>query len=237
MQGLGCIKEIDKSIPGLKNNDGLTMAKTEPFEKFPHRYEQWFEENNYLYESELKAVKELLPKGEKGLEIGVGSSRFAAPLGIKVGIDPSAKMRRIAQSRGIQAFDGVAESLPFKDSEFDFALMVTTVCFLDDIDTAFAEAFRVIKPGGYFVIGFIDKDSPIGKIYQIHKDENPFYRVADFYSVNEVTKHLKQAGFYNFCHRQTVFRKLSEVKKVEPVKEGYGEGSFVVIRAKRLDEF
>ncbi len=217
----------------MKEKHKAQKPKTAPFEQFPYRYEVWFEENNYVYESELRAVRQLLPKDGKGLEIGVGSGRFAAPLGIKVGIDPSAKMRSIAQSRGIQTFDGVAESLPFKDAEFDFALMVTTVCFLDDIDTAFAEAFRVIKPGGYFVIGFIDKDSPIGKIYQIHKDENPFYRVADFYSVKEVTDHLKQTGFYNFSYRQTVFRKLSEVKKVEPIREGYGEGSFVVIKGKR----
>jgi hypothetical protein len=38
-----------------------------------------------------------LPKSNNGIEIDVGSGRFAAPLGIKVGIDPSSEMRDVAQ--------------------------------------------------------------------------------------------------------------------------------------------
>lgn len=33
---------------------------------------------------------------------------FAAPLGIRLGIDPSRKMRELALSKGITAIDGVA---------------------------------------------------------------------------------------------------------------------------------
>jgi SAM-dependent methyltransferase len=209
------------------------MGKIEPFEMFPERYEEWFEINRFVYESELQAIKQLLPERGKGIEVGVGSGRFAAPLGIKLGIEPSAEMRKIALSKGIEVMDGVAESLPFKDTQFDFVLMVTTICFLDDIDAAFKETCRVLKPEGYFIIGFIDKESPIGQFYQKHKDENPFYKIADFYSVTEVTQHLRQSGFESFHFTQTVFHDLSEIKEVEPVKEWYGEGSFVIIRAKK----
>ncbi len=207
------------------------MAKIEPFEKFPDRYEEWFEINHYVYESELQAVKELLPKSGDGLEIGVGSGRFAAPLGIKTGVDPSAEMRKIARSRGIKAIDGAAESLPFNDTQFDFVLMVTTVCFLDDINTAFKEVFRVLKPQGFFIVGFIDKESPLGHLYQIHEDENPFYKVADFYLVYGVISYLLENDFGNLHFTQTIFHGLSEINEIEQVKEGYGEGSFVVIRA------
>lgn len=209
------------------------MARIKPFEIFPERYEEWFEINRFVYESELQAVKQLLPENGKSVEVGVGSGRFAAPLGIKLGIEPSTEMRRIAMSKGIEVMDGVAESLPFKDAQFDYVLMVTTVCFLDDIDAAFKETFRVLKPEGYFVIGLIDKESSIGQFYQKHKNENPFYKIADFYSVNEVTQYLRQAGFDSFHFTQTVFHNLPEIKEVEPVKEWYGEGSFVVIRAKK----
>ncbi len=209
------------------------MAKTEPFETFPDRYEEWFESNHYVYESELQAVKELLPKSGDGLEIGVGSGRFAAPLGINTGVDPSAEIRKIAQLRGIKVIDSVAESLPINDTQFDFVLIVTTICFLDDVNAAFKEAYRVLKPGGYYLIGFINKESSIGQIYQKYKDENPFYIIATFYSVNDVVSHLKEAGFNNFQFTQTIFQELSKIKKIEPVKEGFGEGSFVVIRAEK----
>ena len=212
------------------------MARIEPFEKHPLQYEQWFDRHKFAYESELQAIRKLLPQHGNGLEIGIGSGRFAAPLGIKLGLEPSSKMMEIAQARGIEVIGGVGESLPFRDSQFDFATMVTTICFLDDVEVVFDEAYRILKPGGCLIIGFIDKDSSIGQLYQQHKNENVFYRVATFYSVDEVVSHLKMAGFNGFDFTQTIFHNLAEIKGIEPVREGYGEGSFVVVRAVKTNE-
>lgn len=207
------------------------MAKIEPFEKYPYQYEDWFERNKFVYESELRAIREQLPESKKGIEIGVGSGRFTVPLGIKIGVDPSKEMRKLAQKRGIDVINGVAESLPFDDSQFDFALMTTTICFVDDIEASFQEAYRVLKPGGFFIIGFIEKESPIGRLYQKHKGESMFYGIATFYTADEVISNLKKVGFKNFNFTQTIFHNLAEIRDIEPIKEGYGEGSFAVIRA------
>jgi ubiquinone/menaquinone biosynthesis C-methylase UbiE len=209
------------------------MAKIEPFEKYPSEYEVWFENNRFVYESELRAIKEQLPKKGEGLEVGVGSGRFADPLGIPLGVDPSSKMRELARNRGITAIDGVAEKIPFDDWRFHFILMVTTICFLDDIKAAFKETFRVLKPGGHLIIGFIDKDSPVGISYEQHKNKSLFYKAANFYSVDEVASNLAEAGFKSLEFMQTIFRPLSEIKNLEPIKKGYGVGSFVVVKAKR----
>lgn len=207
------------------------MEKIEPFEKYTPRYERWFDNNRYAYESELQAIKKLLPESPNGFEIGTGSGRFAVPLSVKFGVEPSGKMAKIAQKKGVNVSRGVSEALPFSDSVFNFALMITTICFVDDIKTAFKEANRVLKSGGAFVIGLIDRDSPIGKLYERHKEENVFYRVATFYTVDEVVSHLQEAGFQDFKFRQTVFHSLSDMKSIEQSRGGYGEGSFVVIRA------
>ena len=207
------------------------MPKIDPFEKHTAEYEAWFENHRLVYESELRAIEGQLPKKGEGMEVGVGSGRFAAPLGIKLGVDPSSKMRELARSRGIAAIDGVAEKLPFADCRFHFVLMVTTICFLDDIESALKEAFRVLKPGGNLIIGFIDKDSPVGTLYQQHKSESVFYKAATFYSVDEVTSYLKKTGFKNLNFTQTIFHRLSEIENLEPIKNGYGEGSFVVVKA------
>ena len=205
------------------------MPKVEPFEKHTNQYEQWFEKNRFAFESELQAVKTLLPTSGTGIEIGVGTGRFAAPLGIKLGVEPSREMGNIARQKGIEVLDGVAEELPFDDAQFDFALMVTTICFLDDIEESFKETFRVLKADGIFIIGFVDRKSPVGVMYEKHKDENVFYKDATFFSVDEVVSFLKKAGFKDFTFAQTIFSHLSEINNIEPVRKGYGEGSFVVI--------
>ena len=133
------------------------MAKIKPFEEYTTQYEDWFERNKFVYRSELQAIRIQLPEKGEGVEIGVGTGRFATLLGIKHGVEPSAKMREIAKQRKIDVIDGEAEKLPFGDSRFDYLLMVTTICFLDDILGSLKEAYRVIKPGGFIIIGFIRK--------------------------------------------------------------------------------
>lgn len=209
------------------------MGRIEPFEKFADQYEDWFEKNYWVYQSELEAIQQQLPKGGKGIEIGVGSGRFAQPLGIKFGIEPSSRMREFARGRGIEVIDACAENLPFEASSFDFALMVTTICFLDDIEKAFRETYRILKLNGRLIIGFVNKDSSLGKVYQQNKNKSIFYKSARFFSVEEVEFYLKDAGFKEFIFSQTIFHDLREIKDIEPIKSGYGDGSFVVINARK----
>jgi len=209
------------------------MPKISPFEEYVEQYEEWFVENRWVYEVELRAVKAMLPAKGHGVEIGVGTGRFAEPLGIKIGVEPSKRMREIAQKRGIQVLGGVAEELPFDDSEFDFVLMVTTVCFVDDINRALLEAHRVLSHEGILIIGFVDRNSMVGQTYLSRQNENVFYKEATFFSVDELVEIMDQSGFIDLTFKQTIFQTLSETTRDEPVKSGHGEGSFVVIRGRK----
>ena len=208
----------------------MTPPKVEPFDRYADRYDGWFERHRAAYESELRAVRRLIPEGV-GLEVGVGSGRFASPLGVRLGVDPSDRMLEKASGRGVDVVKAVGEALPVRDSCLDYALMVTTLCFLDDVVSTFREVYRVLKPGGSVVVGFIDRESVLGRLYRKRKAENVFYRVAEFYSVDEVVSLLREAEFREFEFTQTIFRSLPEIREVEEVREGYGEGSFVVVRA------
>jgi SAM-dependent methyltransferase len=181
----------------------------------------------------LNAIKNLIPLGKKGIEVGIGSGLFAKPLKIKEGVEPSEKMRKLAKQRGLQVIDGIGENLPLPSENYDFALMVTTICFLDDVLKSFGEINRILKPGGSFIIGFVDKNSPLGKIYQKHKNENPFYRYATFYSTGKVVNLLEKQRFTISRIIQTVFGDLSKIDCIQKIVEGYGEGGFVCIEAKK----
>jgi SAM-dependent methyltransferase len=209
------------------------MANTRAFDDNARAYDNWFEDNRSFYESELEAIKSLMPTAGYGIEIGVGTGRFAEPLGIKVGIDPSPAMRATARERGINAIDGIAEKLPIEPETFDYVLFVTTVCFLDSLNQAFSEAFRILKPKGLVVIGFIEKESILGRIYQQRKAESRFYREATFHTAGEIIRALKATGFTDFSFVQTLFSEEDETGAVQPVKAGYGDGAFVVVRAKK----
>jgi ubiquinone/menaquinone biosynthesis C-methylase UbiE len=202
-----------------------------PFEAHTERYERWFGRHRAAYESELLALRELLVCAGLGLEIGVGTARFAEPLGIRVGIDPSPGMLRHARQRGVTVAAAVAEALPFRDHAFDHVLIVTTICFVDDVRAMLLEANRVLKPGGAVIIGFVDRTSHLGQHYEAHRHENVFYREATFFSAAEVERLLSQAGFKNHTWRQTLARVLSEITVVESSRPGFGAGAFVVVRA------
>jgi ubiquinone/menaquinone biosynthesis C-methylase UbiE len=210
------------------------MAKTKPFDEHLAEYDQWFINNHFVFQSELAAIQKVLPAKCNSVEIGVGSGIFASLLGIKDGVEPSYAMREKAWERYINAIDGVAEKLPYPDESYEYALMVTTICFVDNVLQAFNEAHRILKKKGVFIIGFVDKNSPVGKIYLENKDKNVFYKDADFYSTGEVYKFLRKTGFKIDSTLQTVFGMLDTIKEAQLPQNGYGKGSFVVIKALKL---
>ncbi len=199
-----------------------------PFDEYSNEYDNWFIKNQNIYNSELNAIKSFISPGLYGIEIGVGTGRFAKPLCIEMGVEPSNYMAKIARSRGIKVFNGVAENLPIGDAEFDFSLMVTAICFFDDVKKAFKEAYRILKHDGFLVVAFIDKESKLGRFYKGHKQNNKFYKNATFYSVKEITDLLISEGFKNLEYNQTVYNSENVMQKIE---SGYGRGSFIVIKA------
>jgi ubiquinone/menaquinone biosynthesis C-methylase UbiE len=209
------------------------LVKTKAFDNNANAYDTWFDIHEASYKLEIEAVRQFLPRTGKGVEIGVGTGRFAKPLGIHLGVEPSSAMRAIAIKKGINVLDGTAEALPLENESCDYALFVTTICFLDSLEKAFSEAYRILYPGGFIVIGFIEKGSGLGKKYKKKKNESKFYRNATFYTVEEIVKLLKYTGFTNFKFVQTLFSNTGKSPHRQAVKEGYGEGSFIVLRAQK----
>lgn len=207
-------------------------------------YDRWFDENRQVYRAELAAVQRFLPREGYGLEIGVGTGRFAAPLGVAVGVDPAPNMVTAARARGIEAHQAFGEDLPFADASFDYVLMVTVDPFVRDLARVLTEAWRVLKSGGRLIVGMIDRVSDLGRAYEARKDTDKFYRHATFHSAQEMLEHLQQAGFVISGICQTILGTLQRPLDTEQVEvafppdafevhDGYGQGAFVVIDARK----
>lgn len=212
------------------------MVDLNAFDNFAIQYDKWFDDHELEYALELEAIRVLLPKEGRGIEIGAGTGRFTQPLGISLGIEPSEAMRRLAIKRGVNIIAGTAESLPLDDGTYDFALLVTTVCFLEKPELAFKEVFRILKINGSVIIGIIDKDSKLGKKYEERKKDNVFYKNAIFHSVREIKSKLEKSGFHDIEYAQALLPGDSTEESDQKVKQGYGEGSFIVIRAQKYIE-
>lgn len=103
----------------------------------------------------------LLPPvdGLEGLDIGCGegtNTRRVAERGARLhAIDVADTFLRYAQAtededpRGIVYGRASATALPFADGRFDFATAFMSLMDLPEQDLALAEAFRVLKPGGF----------------------------------------------------------------------------------------
>lgn len=206
------------------------MPRIEPFEQHPDRYDRWFDQHPTVFAAEVRALRSLRPPGGRGLAIGVGTGRFAQALDIEDGVDPSRVMRQRAQQRGIRTRAGTAEDLPYDDNQFDVALLVTTICFVDDVEQSLAEAHRVLVPSGVLLVGMVDRESSLGQQYEAEKEDHPFYYAAHFHTTEEVVAAMRAVGFGAFAVRQTLVHPLDEVEDSEPVKPGHGEGAFVAIR-------
>ena len=210
------------------------QSKIDIFERHSEDYEQWFREHPELYKAELEAIRALIPKFEKGIEIGVGTGRFAAPLDIQGGVEPSAKMAEVAKEKGINVITAIAEKLPLEEESYDFALMVTTICFVDDPLKSLEEIHRILKPGGTVIIGFVDKESKLGRLYEKNREKSRFYKDATFFSADEIVSLLKESGFGNCQFKQTLFG--PDLKHMETsLKDGYGKGAFVVIQCRKFE--
>jgi len=201
------------------------------FDQYSRRYDEWYDKHTFAYQSELAIIREVLPREGKGLEIGAGTGRFSAPLGITVGIDPSRPMLEMARQRGVMVCQSLGEDLPFRDSTFDYIAVIIALCFVKDPLKALQEMWRVVKSKGKIIIGIIDRDSFLGEFYL--RKESIFYKQAHLFKVGELTGLLEKSGFDRFSYHQTLFTMPDKMDAVQKAKKGFAEGGFVVIQARR----
>jgi ubiquinone/menaquinone biosynthesis C-methylase UbiE len=199
------------------------------FDKNSKRYDNWYDINQFAYLSELELLKKIVPKEKRGLEVGVGTGRFAKELGTEFGIDFSLGVLKIAKKRKIKCILARGEELPFKDNFFDYLTIIITICFTEFPAKILAEAKRVLKESGEIVVAIIDRNSFLGKFYQEKK--SIFYREATFFSISEISELLKTKGFNNLSFYQTLFNFPSKLEKPNKSKKGFKEGGFVAVKA------
>ena len=114
----------------------------------------------YARESELNLLGDV--EGKKIVELGCGAAENSITLakkgGICTGVDMSleqlkyAKNLMIENKVKIELIEGDLENLiMIDDDSFDIAISIFALDWMQDLNAAFKEAYRILKPNGIFV--------------------------------------------------------------------------------------
>lgn len=189
------------------------MSSADIFNSRAIEYDRWYDEHRLVYLSELKAVEKFECK--RGVEIGVGTGRFARGGAILVGVDPSINMLKLAP-KNVHLIQGVGEALPLRSKAFDCAFIIVTLCFVDDPIQVLRESIRVSEK---VITCIIPRRSPWGRRYEsLGKRGHAIYSKAKFYSVKNVIDIASEIGLRPAKIIATMSREPGKGEFIEEVR-------------------
>jgi len=187
------------------------------FDDLAEKYDSWYDRNQKLFEVEAETVP---PPLSPSIEVGCGSGRFMQKLSIDVGVDISVRLLRIASRRGCKVVLADGAALPFPAEVFSSAYLIFTLCFLTAPEDVLKEVWRVLRPGGVLVTCIIPLDSGLGREYS--SKNNPFYRIARFYRLDEARLMIEKSGF--------------SITEVRGVRLKHSDDDFVCITSMKAED-
>ncbi len=171
------------------------------YNEIANKYDQWYDTplGKQIDEWEKKLFRLHLEKlkTKQLLEIGAGTghwTQFFAENDFSVtGIDIADKMLEQAKRKNIPNahFEIIsAESLPYDNESIENIAAVTSLEFIANQEKAVSEIFRVLKPGGYFIVGGLNAQASLQKSRQ----SDPVFKNARFFTPKSLFQLLEQFG-------------------------------------------
>jgi len=186
-ENLGTYYESDDYI---SHTDG----KRSIFEKLYHTVKQ------KALRDKINLIQQFQPEKGKILDIGAGTGDFlviAAKNGWKtVGLEPSAKAKAIAQSKGVDFVQALSE---MQDQSVDVITMWHVLEHVPDVEAQITELKRIVKPDGVIIIAVPNFKSYDAQYYGKH------------WAAYDVPRHL-----WHFS--KTAIKMLFEKQQMELIK-------------------
>lgn len=125
------------------------------------------------------------------LDVGCGTGanlEMLSGFGDAEGVDVSKEALTFCKSKGLKVHEGLAESLPFGDEEFDVVTGLDVIEHLDDDIEGLREMNRVTKSGGYALV-FVPAFMWLWGV----QDDISNHRIR--YTRKQIVERMEKAGF------------------------------------------
>ncbi len=172
-----------------------TQKIRDNFSRSAGHYEKYADIQANLAQELLEEVVGAGYKTDAVLDIGCGTGwllgqlkRFL-PQSRLCGLDISLEMARQARAKIGRVLAADAAFLPFKDKALDLVLSNAVYQWVPDLEAAFKEAYRVLKPGGCFMFNCFGAKT-LRELRQCFEIEKTFLPQADL-----IREALERSGF------------------------------------------
>lgn len=145
--------------------------------------------SKYLTVRETDFIQRAVPAatGQTALDIGCGTGKYVQVLeqlgytttGVEYDIAPLTLIQQ--RKPGTQIVQADGQHLPFADSVFDVVAAIQVQDYFPQRSLFFSDVWRVLKPGGMFLVTMTNKRSIKGLIYNLYLAWNRRSRSARFY--------------------------------------------------------
>lgn len=126
---------------------------------------------------------------------GVVGAAFGEKVGEKIGLDITPEMLNLASTRLDRVVQGNVYHIPFADESVDLVVNREVLHLLPTPELPVAEIFRVLKPGGQFIVGQILPYGPedAAWMYRVFKKKQPL--ICNMFQEENFRELLLGAGF------------------------------------------
>jgi DNA gyrase subunit B len=171
-------------------------------EQFGERSKSWHQSAVWItHEELLKSHGDLCKVSKDAIALdvccgsGVVGASFRPHVKKVIGLDLTPQMVNLAKSRLDEVVQGNVYQIPFTDSSFDLVCTREVLHLLPYPEKPVSEIYRVLKPGGQFIVGQI---LPFGEadaawMYRVFKKKQPL--IYNMFQEEDFRKLLLNAGF------------------------------------------